>query len=91
MAMVHVFLVLVGLTQIVFQDLLYSHLVDTLEYLWIPLDTCGYPWILQWSSIVSTSLYLHVPLVPIKTGSEKRGNFAQILNFGFKTLITLKL
>ena len=22
------------------------------------------------------------------TGSEKKGNFAQILNFGFKTLIT---
>jgi len=25
------------------------------------------------------------------TGSEKRGHFAQIPNFGFKTLITLKL
>jgi len=27
----------------------------------------------------------------IVTGSEKRGHFAQIPNFGFKILITLKL
>jgi len=37
--MAHVLLVLVGLTQIVLQDLLYSHLVDILGYLWIPLDS----------------------------------------------------
>jgi len=30
-------------------------------------------------------------LTLLVTGSEKRGQFTQILNFGFKTLITLKL
>jgi len=42
--------------------------------------------------VVSAGFVLHGWLDSINvTGSEKRGHFMQVPNFGFKTFITLKL